>query len=282
MSCLSPFYVEIPGRLEAVPVSCGRCPYCLRRRVAEWSFRLRKEDERSDASFFVTLTYKDISHFTPRGFMNLSKRDLQLFFKRLRKDTPETVWKYYAVGEYGTDNWRPHYHIILFASTQWTKDQLLIQLYKSWNQGIVDVGSVTGASVAYTLKYVQKPKRVPVHKNDDRLPEFSLMSKGLGSNFITKNIEDYYRSHLEDNFVLQDGFKVPMPRYYRERILTSDQKLQQRKIIRSVHERREFEREKEFYTLHPGALSVDYETYKNENKLARWRSFFKNQSIRKL
>jgi len=282
MSCFNPFHVTIPGRLESVPVPCGKCPYCLKRKVASWSFRLRKQDEISDASFFVTLTYAQIEHMTPRGFMNLNKRDLQLFFKRLRKDTPETQWKYYAVGEYGTDNWRPHYHIILFASTQWSKQQLEIQLYKSWDKGKIDVGTVTGASVAYTLKYVQKPTRVPVHKNDDRLPEFSLMSKGLGENFLTDETKRFYRENLSENYVIQDGFKVAMPRFYRDRMLSPEQKLQQRKIILRVTQDNELAQRRAFHLLHPSLLAVDYETYRNENRLSAYRSFFKNQSIRKL
>lgn len=281
MSCYSPFHVEIPGRFESVPVPCGRCPYCLKRKVASWAFRLRKQDEISGASFFVTLTYSD-PPMSSKGYMTLNKVCTQLFFKRLRKNTPRTKWKYYLVGEYGTQNWRPHYHIILFADTHYSKDQLLVQLYKAWDKGLIDVGTVTGASVAYTLKYVQKPTRVPVHKNDDRLPEFSLMSKGLGSHFLTDNIKDYYERNLETNYLIQDGFKIAMPRYYRERILSSDLKLQQRKIIREATLRGERIQRQEFFDLHPGALSVDYETYKNENRLQAYRSFFRNQKNRLL
>jgi len=282
MSCYNAFHVTIPGRLESVPVPCGKCPYCLKRKVSSWAFRLRKEDERSAVSFFVTLTYAEIEHFTPRGFMNLNKRDVQLFFKRLRKATSGTIWKYYAVGEYGSENWRPHYHIILFASTRWTKQQLEIQLYKSWEKGKIDVGTVTGASVAYTLKYVQKPARVPVHVNDDRLPEFSLMSKGLGENFITDETKHFYRENLSENYVIQDGFKIPMPRFYRERIFSRDDKGKQRQIIRKSVKEREILQSRRYYDLHPASLQVDYETYKNENRMAAYRSFFKNQSLRKL
>ena len=45
--------------------------------------------------------------------MTLQKSDLQKFFKRLRKKTHEKI-SYYAVGEYGDNTQRPHYHIILF------------------------------------------------------------------------------------------------------------------------------------------------------------------------
>lgn len=112
--------------------------------------------------------------------MDLSKRDIQLFLKRLRKAHEShrgqmQPIKYYAVGEYGGITGRPHYHIILFNA-----DIELIQ--DAWQNGQVHYGKVSGASVGYTLKYMTKPSRIPMHRNDDRTKEFSLMSKGLGKN----------------------------------------------------------------------------------------------------
>lgn len=110
--------------------------------------------------------------------MTLCKRDLQLFFKRLRKRTHEKI-KYYAVGEYGTDNWRPHYHAIIFNA----REDIILA---AWNDGgrtigKVHFGSVTGASVGYTLKYMMKPCRIPMHARDDRVKEFAIMSKDLAA-----------------------------------------------------------------------------------------------------
>lgn len=106
--------------------------------------------------------------------MSLDKTDVQKFFKRLRKaSTGKARIKYYAVGEYGTQTMRPHYHIILFNAQ---KDLL----QAAWNLGEIHIGDVSGATIAYTLKYVSKEGKIPQHKNDMRRPEFSLMSKGLG------------------------------------------------------------------------------------------------------
>lgn len=162
---------------DEIHVPCGRCPECVSRRISAWSFRLMQEDKNSLSANFITLTY-DTKHvpISRNGFMSLDKRDLQLFFKRLRKNQNtkgniyNTPIKYYAVGEYGGTTNRPHYHLILFnASIE------LIQ--ESWQKGQVHYGTVSGASIGYTLKYMSKPSRIPMHKNDDRIPEFSLMSK---------------------------------------------------------------------------------------------------------
>jgi hypothetical protein len=45
------------------------------------------------------------------------KRDLQLFFKRLRKAYPDVKLRYFACGKYGEQFARPHYHVILFGKS---------------------------------------------------------------------------------------------------------------------------------------------------------------------
>lgn len=180
--CLQPFLVD-----GSIPVPCGKCPPCLKRRASAWSFRLMQEDKICNSSQFITLTY-DTDHvpLTEKGYMDLCKRDLQLYFKRLRKLQSNSLRdgvyskpiKYYAVGEYGGRTFRPHYHIILFNCSI----ELIQEAWKLDGKylGTVHYGTVSGASVGYCLKYMTKPGRIPLHQNDDRQPEFSLMSKGLG------------------------------------------------------------------------------------------------------
>jgi hypothetical protein len=135
---------------------------------------------------FLTLTY-DTAHvpITEKGYMTLCKSDVQLFLKRLRKSLPESKIKYYAVGEYGGKTMRPHYHLILFgadfasAAKAWCVEDRHTR--KRCAIGQCHYGVVTGASVGYTLKYIQKPGKIPMHRNDDRVKEFSLMSKDLAA-----------------------------------------------------------------------------------------------------
>lgn len=188
--CYTPFTVKHNN--QNIPVPCGKCPKCYKRRISGWSYRLMQEDKRSISAHFITLTYdtKNV-HITPKGFMGLNKRDLQLFFKRLRKahdkdrisrsgiihpghDQGRQKIRYYAVGEYGGKTYRPHYHIILFNAK-------LELIQEAWGLGQVHYGEVSGASIGYTLKYMSKPSKIPLHKNDDRQKEFSLMSKELAT-----------------------------------------------------------------------------------------------------
>lgn len=224
---------------EKYSVPCGRCPQCVARRVSAWSFRLMQEDKKSITSYFITLTYdsKNIP-ISRAGFKDLSKRDVQLFFKRLRKihdDDPgkktaissdasfgskkgassvgDRSIKYYAVGEYGGKTMRPHYHIILFNAK-------LELIQPAWDKGHVHYGYVTGASVGYTMKYISKPGKIPLHRNDDRQPEFALMSKGLGKDYLTPQICQWHKKDLLNRMYLniEGGKKCSMPRYYKDRI----------------------------------------------------------------
>lgn len=182
MACYFPFAVRDPKATFRdvkgwINVPCGKCPDCLVRRSNMWQVRLVEEDKISSSSLFVTLTY-DPEHcpISENGFMTLDKSDVQKFMKRLRKISPSgKKIRYYAAGEYGEKFSRPHYHMILFDA-----DKELVR--KAWSLekkeiGDVHIGEASGAAIAYTLKYIHKGKVVPVHGNDDRVPEFALMSK---------------------------------------------------------------------------------------------------------
>lgn len=222
--CMTPFGVRHKHKNETIPVPCGRCPACRARRASAWSFRLMQEDKVSISSFFITLTYDtSVVPISKSGYMDLRKRDLQLFFKRLRKahtlEPRDRPIRYYAVGEYGGKTNRPHYHVILFNSR--------VELIQpAWQNGHVHYGQVTGASVGYTLKYISKPGRIPMHRNDDRTPEFSLMSKGLGANYLTDAMVKWHKADLDERMycVIEDGKKITLPRYYKDKIYTEHER----------------------------------------------------------
>ena len=155
--------------------------------------------------------------------MTLEKTDVQKYLKRLRK-LQKTKIKYYACGEYGGKRKRPHYHLILFNST-------LENIEKAWaleNKAIgnVYIGTVKGESIAYVLDYMTKEKIIPMFKNDDRKKEFSLMSKYLGVNFLSEQMIQWYQSDFENrNYLPYENKKLPMPRYYKNKIFNEIQKL---------------------------------------------------------
>lgn len=245
MQCMTPFNKFDKQTGTTKPCPCGKCPACIARRASGWSFRLLQEEKRSDTAYFITLTY-DTKYvpITEKGFMGLCKRDIQLFFKKLRKAHFQTYGynipiKYFAVGEYGGRTMRPHYHVLLFnakLTVMLNQVDLKSLVYfkfdgkvpvqcKQWDNGHITVGLVTGASVGYSLKYMCKPGKIPLHKNDDRQKEFALMSKGLGAQYLTKAMKAWHNADIEKRLycVLEDGKKISMPRYYRERVYEKNQ-----------------------------------------------------------
>lgn len=219
MPCIMPISIrdkKRPGQTHAVP--CGKCPQCKLRKVQSWVFRLRQEEKIHTSAIFATLTY-DPQHVpvTAKGFMDLRKTDLQKFFKRLRKNTQRKSIKYYAVGEYGGKSWRPHYHAIIYDATD-------KEITQAWGLGGTHFGTVTEDSIAYTAKYMYKPKRVPLHANDDRISEFSLMSKNMGKNYLTPSIIKYYEDSQISHITLPGGYIQPLPRYYRDRLYTPEER----------------------------------------------------------
>lgn len=227
--CQTPFHkkMELVKGVETgyMPFPCGKCPACVRRRVSGWAFRLNKQSEQSNSAHFVTLTYND-EHIkkTKNGFETLVKKDVQDFFKRLRKLTKQKI-SYYAVGEYGDSGERPHYHIILFnanpkiVENAWKLNDITL--------GNVHFGDVGDASVGYTLKYISKEKKIPQFNGDDRQKEFALMSKGLGAGYLTENMVKWHTKGNIENKVylpLKDGKKAAMPRYYKDKLYDKGQK----------------------------------------------------------
>lgn len=211
--------VENKYTLErTVPVPCGKCPECKSRRVSGWSFRLMQQDKQAETSLFVTFTY-DTRHvpITQKGFMSLRKKDMQLFFKKLRKKNPYKI-KYYYCGEYGGKTNRPHYHAVIFNA-------LYEHIESSWELGETHYGTVTGASVGYVLKYMTKEPRIPMHENDDRVKEYSNMSKGLGLSYLTPAMVAWHKANLNERVYIniEGGKKIPMPRYIKQKLYSEDE-----------------------------------------------------------
>lgn len=274
MPCDTPYYVRVKGRLDEVPVPCGKCPVCKDNRVNSWAFRLLNEEKQSTSSYFVTLTYENHTvPITSRGFMTLDKRDFQLFMKRLRKDTGDKL-KYYAVGEYGSQRMRPHYHMILFGLSD--KEAI----FRNWQLGQVDVGQVSGASIRYTLKYINKPGKIPLHRNDDRKKEFSLMSKGLGSNYLTPQMINYHQADVSRNYLTAlGGAKVALPKYYRDRIYDDDQKKQQRALIETSQAERMERMYIEYLGLYGDDNEFTFDLYVDSKRMARYNKFHKKAEL---
>lgn len=205
MRCISPLLLVRDGKRDVVP--CGKCNFCLQTKRADWSFRLNQEWKVASSAHFLTLTYED-SQIPVNG---LCKEDHQLFMKRLRKESVVPL-RYYAVGEYGTETQRPHYHSIMFN----LPGALLKRLDAIWQKGFVHVGDVTEASIHYVTKYVINKPDV----SGGREPPFSSMSRrpGIGHNYLETH-KKWHRADMR-NYAKVNGVVTRLPRYYKEKVFT--------------------------------------------------------------
>lgn len=219
--------------LAGVPLTlpCGRCAGCRIEKVRDWGTRIAHEATLHEENCFVTLTYSD--ELLPDDY-SINKRDLQLFFKRLRKSLQPKKIRYYACGEYGDKGGRPHYHAIIFGyrpqdAVQWRQGRNYWN-YRSetletlWGLGHVEFSDVTSANGSYVAGYALKKMRGS--KDPDKylrahpitgevhevLPEFAVMSTkpGIGQGWFDQFEMDAFPS----DFVTIDGKRRPVPKAY--------------------------------------------------------------------
>lgn len=184
-------------------------------------------------SFFVTFTYDDDHLVYANEGPCLCKSDFQLFLKRLRKRLEPRSLKYFCVGEYGDLNGRPHYHALMFYYGQLDRFRFGLLIHELWTLGIVQVLPVQGAQ-GYVTKYVLK-----FDKREHEVKPFSLISHGLGIGYLTDQMIDYHRRDLVPYATKPGGFKVSLPRYYKDKIFSMLDKLIMKK--RADLYRREFD-----------------------------------------
>lgn len=207
-----------PIVLDELIVPCSRCVGCIQARRDAWTFRLMEQDKVSLTSQFLTFTYdEDSVPFNAHGHI-LVRKHFQDFMKRLRHIEPHKL-KYYTVGEYGDKFERPHYHSILFDSVREIEE-----ITEKWEKGNVFKGNVSLSSIHYVTGYITH--KLQKHRKGTPKP-FSLMSKGLGSAYIEKRnreAEKWHKRAMDTTVILPGGHKNVLPRYYREKIFTPDER----------------------------------------------------------
>lgn len=194
---------------------------------------------------FVTLTYRDGTYpVASSGLPTLSPEDLQLFVKRLRKKIEPLRIRFYAVGEYGDENERPHYHAALFNFPTCIRGRTRRKIgsgrpvaigccsqcelvAETWGRGDVDLGMLETSSAQYVAGYVTKKMTAP---DDARLngrhPEFARMSNrpGIGLNAMFDVADTFLKFDLEKSQAdvpvsLAHGKReLPLGRYLRRNL----------------------------------------------------------------
>ncbi|AJK28255.1 putative replication initiation protein [Eel River basin pequenovirus] len=209
-------------------------------KAKEWAIRCYHEAQLHEENSYVTFTYRDEDLPEDRS---VDVRHFQLFMKRLRKNTGVKV-RYFHCGEYGEQTKRPHYHALLFGyrptDQRFYKRSKGHPIYTSesldqtWGLGHCNFGNVTFESAGYVARYIMKKVTGEVAEghyssfiNPDTgelltvRPEYVTMSRnpGLGADWVRK-----FREDLNGDYVVVDGKKHSIPRFYDEEIKRLDEK----------------------------------------------------------
>lgn len=171
MTCISPIYVRKAGQF----VPCGKCGFCIKKAIEAWVLRISHEMEDSSSAYFFTLTYND-ENLPPNR--QLDKTHLQDFFRSLRKKHKGI--RYFAIGEYGTQMGRPHYHAVIFNLPDAWDDIVT----RSWNKGFVSGSRAVMGRIRYMVEYMALPTDNPSWE----VKPFRIMSRkpGIGYNYVQK------------------------------------------------------------------------------------------------
>lgn len=194
-------------------------------------------------SHFVTLTYDD-EHLRSSS---LCYSDFQKFIRTLRQSLRRSWRKsfgsldgyrpvrFFMAGEYGERRRRPHFHACLFGldladRISWRTTASGFAHFRSpflerfWPHGHVELGSLTLESARYVASYCVKKisgrASSEAYRSVDRdtgevsslAPEFGRMSlkPGIGFSWISK----FYTDVFPRDFVVVQGRKLPVPKYY--------------------------------------------------------------------
>ena len=205
-------------RLKYVPVSCGRCIECRKKKKREWLVRLSEEIKSDNKCMFVTLTFsdKEFKELSHKVFNRLTQNDeeenqicikaVRMWLERIRAKTGKSI-KHWLITEKGEDFGRIHLHGIVWADT-WVLDE--------WGYGYVSRGTyVNEQTINYITKYVTK-----VNEKFRNFIGKVLTSKGIGRIYIEKN----KGSGKADEYRTRKGFIMNQPDYYRRNIYSDEER----------------------------------------------------------
>lgn len=246
---------------------CGQCLPCRYNRRRIWTHRIMLESLCHGDNAFVTLTIDDDHLVFPDGGLlpTLVPSDLTLFLKRFRKAVAPARIRFFAVGEYGDQSERPHYHLAIFGFPSCRRGNTVRSratgkccdvcdlVSDAWGKGLVYLGSLSPHSAGYVAGYVVKKMTA----GDDmrlqgRYPEFSRMSRrpGLGAEFMHEVASTLLTHNLEAlpdvPMALRHGAKeLPLGRYLRmklRKLIGRDEKTPEvvlKEMVASMQELRE-------------------------------------------
>lgn len=154
-----------------------------------FKYFIKDKNDSDEFSKQYQLFKRESKIFSPKPFPwipILRKKDVQNFLKRLRyyvaKET-NSRFRYFCVGEYGCQTFRPHYHLLLFFDEPELQRRIKEFISKSWQFGRIDCQPAKSDSgvASYCSSYVSSFTNVPSILQNSSISPFVLHSTNFGS-----------------------------------------------------------------------------------------------------
>lgn len=215
-------------RVLVVPIGCGECMECRKKRGREWSVRLQEEIRHNKNGVFVTLTFSNesikklhdevIKEDKCEGYdldNAIAKKAVRRWLERWRKRNKISVkhWLITELGHEGTEN--IHLHGIVFGKAE--------EITETWKYGHVFNGTyVNERTINYVIKYATK-----VDEKNKGFKGKILTSPGIGKDYLNRadaQKNKYNKNDTKETYVTRQGTKMGLPTYYRNHIYKDEEK----------------------------------------------------------
>lgn len=220
---------------NGLTLPCGSCILCRQEHARQWAVRITHEASLHEENSFITLTYAP-EHEPAYG--SLHYPDLQKFWKRLRmriaRKTGEKL-RFYAVGEYGSQSYRPHYHACVFGHA-FTEGRIILReqptmlwtcpaLDNAWGLGHVSVGALNFTTAQYTASYITKKLRSAQRyvRIDEQTGELIALAQPRSFSSIRPAVaaewfEKFGQQIYDHDMVVINGQPQKPPKYYDKKL----------------------------------------------------------------
>lgn len=210
-------------------VGCGKCFLCKRKYQSAWRIRLNHEymfgNHDLSKSWFVTLTLNE-SYY--KLALNNPSKLIRDFLERYREKTRQKFGRkngkslfHWIVSERGEKRGRLHFHGLLFDS--------LLPKYiveDCWKFGFVSFKKITLKRCGYVTKYITKGMSEDACQESKEHQPRVWCSPGIGRCYTEQS--DALKLATSNGFlvpfIVKNNFVYAMPRYYRDKLFTEEQK----------------------------------------------------------
>lgn len=222
-------------RVLAVPIGCGDCMECRKKKAREWSTRLKEDIRHNKNARFITLTFsnKEITalydEIRTEAWLNgteikgyeldnkAATLGVRRFTERWRKKNKKTIrhWLTTEIGHRGTENIHMHGFI-------WTNENIE-EIKEKWKYGNIWIGKyVNEKTINYCIKYVTKKDLQHKHYKP-----IILTSNGIGKGYTERydhKTNRYTGETTKETYTTRQGTQTQLPMYWRNKIYTEEER----------------------------------------------------------